>query len=86
MNDADKDPSPTNRRRVFGIRNANIKQSAVKEVPNRRVIRWSRKYPQIRLITVATVIMEADLRICRFSVNPRLPRANPFSNNNLTPI
>lgn len=37
-------------------------------------MRWSRKYPQIRLITVIRPIAETDLRICPFVVNRRLLR------------
>jgi hypothetical protein len=32
------------------------------------------------------VMIEADLRICFFSVNGRLPRPNPCKNNELTEI
>jgi hypothetical protein len=69
MKEADMAPSATTRRTRLGIPKAKMKQSAVTDVPRRSVMRWSRKYPQIRLIMVARVITEADLRICLVWVN-----------------
>ena len=43
-------------------------------VPSRRVSRWSRTYPRIRLTTVMMLIMEADLRICRLWVTVSVKR------------
>src|SRR6202044_1249398 len=60
MNDAPNAPSPVMRRIMLGMRKAKMNESATGDVPSRRATRWSRKYPQIRLITVIRATTEAD--------------------------
>lgn len=55
-------------RTKLGTSRAKTKESAAAEVPSRKAMRWSRKYPSIRLIAVTAAMTEADLRRCRLLV------------------